>query len=90
MGSFADDTKVRQMIKSLEDRITLQRDHDMIYNWAEERRIKFNDGKFEQMSHGETRGLMPEAYTTPWGSEIEIGEMVKDLGVIARGDLMFR
>ena len=52
--------------------------------------MKSNDDKFEQMSHGETRGLVPEAYTTPGGSEIEIGETVKDLGVIASGDLMFR
>ena len=42
------------------------------------------------MSHGETRGLMPEAYTTPGGSEIEIGETVKGLRVIASSNLMFR
>ena len=52
--------------------------------------MKFNDDKFEQMSYGETWGLMPEAYTTPGGSEIEIGETVKDLGVVASGNLMFR
>ena len=90
VGSFVDDTKVRRMIQSLEDRMALQRDLDMIYNWAEESRMKFNDDKFEQMSHGETRGLMPEAYTTPGGSEIEIGETIKDLGVVASGNLMFR
>ena len=90
VGSFADDTKVRRMIKSLEERVALQRDLDVIYKWAEESRMKFNDNKFEQMSHGETRGLVPEAYLTPGGSEIEVGETVKDLGVIASGDLMFR
>ena len=47
--------------------------------------MKFNERKFEQ-----TRGLMSEAYTTPGGRAIEIGETVKDLGVIASGGLMFR
>ena len=78
------------MINSLEDRIALQRDLDMFYNWAEESRMKFNEGKFEQMSHGETSGLMPEVYTTSGGSEIEIGETVKGLGVIASSKLLFR
>ena len=32
--SFADDTKVRRMIKSLEERVALQRDLDVIYKWA--------------------------------------------------------
>ena len=59
VGSFADDTKVRRMIKSLEERVALQRDLDVIYKWREESRMKFNDSKFEQMSHGETRGLVP-------------------------------
>ena len=62
------------MIKSLEERVALQRDLDVIYKWAEESRMRFNDNKFEQMSHGEKKGLVPEAYLTPGGSEIEIGE----------------
>ena len=50
--------------------------------------MKFNDSKFEQRSHGETRVLMPEAYTIPGDSEIEIGETVKDLGVIVSSNIM--
>ena len=46
--SFADDTKVRRIIKSLEDRIALQRDLDVIYNWAQESRMKFNEASLNR------------------------------------------
>ena len=51
--SFADDTRVNMMIKREEDKVTLQKTLDTIYEWARENKIKFNETKFEQMTHGE-------------------------------------
>ena len=42
------------------------------------------------MTHGETVGVEYGAYITSEGKEIEIGETVRDLGVIASENMMFR
>ncbi|CAL4209014.1 unnamed protein product [Meganyctiphanes norvegica] len=87
---FADDTKISLKIKHEEDKIKLQKDIDIIYDWANKNLMQFNENKFEQMSHGETKNINIEPYKTPSGKEIKIGATVKDLGVIANNDLLFR
>jgi len=88
--SFADDTRVNKMIKNEEDRVTLQNALDTIYEWARENKMKFNEMKFEQMTHGERVGVSIEPYKTASGEEIEIKSTVKDLGILASNDLLFR
>ncbi|CAL4076336.1 unnamed protein product [Meganyctiphanes norvegica] len=78
---FADDTKISLKIKHEEDKIKLQKDIDIIYDWANKNLMQFNENKFEQMSHGETKNINIEPYKTPSGKEIKIGATVKDLGV---------
>ena len=88
--SFADDTRVSLKIQSEEDKNLLQKDLDAIYGWAKENLMEFNENKFEQMSHGETKNINIEPYKTQEGNEIKTGETVKDLGVIASSNLLFR
>ena len=52
--------------------------------------MEFNENKFEQMSHGEANNINIEPYKTQDGHEIRIGETVKDLGIIASSNLLFR
>merc|ERR1711915_134484 len=44
--SFADDARVNKVIKNEEDRVTLQKALDTIYEWARENEMKFNEMKF--------------------------------------------
>ena len=75
--SFADDTRVNMMIKREEDKVTLQKTLDTIYEWARENKIKFNETKFEQMTHGERIAVNIEPYKTASGEEIELKSIVK-------------
>ena len=88
--SFADDTRVSLKIQSEEDKTALQKYLDTIYAWAKENLMEFNENKFEQMSHGEANNINIEPYKTQAGDEIRIGETVKDLGIIASSNLLFR
>ena len=49
--------------------MTLQKALDAIYKWARENKIKFNEMKFEQMTHGERVGVIIEPYKTVSGEE---------------------
>ncbi|CAL4101616.1 unnamed protein product, partial [Meganyctiphanes norvegica] len=73
-----------------EDKVLLQKDLNVIYDWANKNLMKFNENKFEQMSHGEAKNIKIEPYKTQSGNEIKIGETVRDLGVIANNNLLFR
>ena len=87
---FADDTRISRKIESEEDKVLLQKDLDIIYDWANKNLMKFNEGKFEQMSHGENKNIKIEPYKTQSGNEIKIGETVKDLGITVNSNLLFR
>ncbi|CAL4245941.1 unnamed protein product, partial [Meganyctiphanes norvegica] len=81
---------ISRKITSEEDKVLLQKDLNVIYDWANENLMKFNENKFEQMSHGEAKNIKIEPYKTQSGNEIKIGETVRDLGVIANNNLLFR
>ena len=49
----------------------LQQDLDMIYKWAEENFMEFNENKFEKMSHGKTSDIEEGLYRTGSGKEIK-------------------
>ena len=87
---FADDTRNSLKIRTEEDKKDMQRDLDMIYRWAEENKMEFNENKFEQMTCGRTIGIDIESYKTPSGNEIPHKNKVKDLGVVTSEDLQFR
>ena len=52
--------------------------------------MKFNEGKFEQMTLEKIKDIEIEVYKTPSGKEKEIKDKVKDLGVMISADLRFR
>ena len=87
---FADDTRNSIKIKTEEDKKALQKDLESIYNWANDNMMEFNENKFEQMSHGETVDVEVESYKTPSENIIKPSSRVKDLGVVASDDLLFR
>ena len=87
---FADDTRASLKIKSDEDKHALQADLECIYKWANENAMKFNENKFEPMSHGVTAGVEVQSYKTPSENNIKPSSRVKDLGVVTSDDLLFR
>merc|ERR1711867_59397 len=87
---FADDTRVNKKIRTNKDKELMREDLDIVYRWAEKNKMKFNEKKFEQMAHGPLKGVTIEPYKTSSGEDIEIKETVKDLGVLATNDLMFK
>ena len=88
--SFADDTRVNKKISSDEDKKNMQEDLESIYKWANENLMKFNDKKFEQMTHGTLDNIEIEPYKSPSGEDIQIKNTARDLGVLANNDLMFK
>merc|ERR1712105_498554 len=85
--SFADDTRVNKKMGNNLDKETMQKDLEDIYDWAE--KMKFNENKFEQMSHGSLNGVTIDPYKNSNGADIEIRETTKDLGIMATNDLKF-
>ena len=62
---FADDTRVSKKIEKEDDKEKLQEDLNIIYKWAEENLMYFNDEKFEQLTYGETKNIEIESYKNP-------------------------
>ena len=52
--------------------------------------MKFNETKFGQLTHDERIEVSTEPYKTASGEEIEVKSIVKDLGVPASDDQLFR
>ena len=86
---FADDTRVSKKIEK-EDKKKLQDDLNRIYKWAEDNLMIFNEGKFEQLTYGDTKNIEIEMYKNPSNENIKSGDSVKDLGVIASRDMSFK
>ena len=51
LRSFADDTRVSKKIICNEDKNLMQEDLKSIYKWANDNKMEFNVGKFEQIVH---------------------------------------
>ena len=82
LSSFADDTRVAKGIKSVEDSENLQRDLEILYKWALENNMKFNDVKFEVLRYGKDEVLKQQTkYLSNTGQMIGEKSYVKDLGV---------
>ena len=76
-------------IKTQEDTERLQHDLEKIYAWADENLMQFNENKFEQMSHGVTKGVGKGIYKTKSGQIIKENKTVKDLGILTSRDVSF-
>ena len=61
------------MINNLNDIEEMQRDLENIYEWAERNKMVFNEGKFEQMSFGNTNNALIIQYKTPSGIVVHFG-----------------
>ena len=83
VSCFADDTRVIRAVRSEEDAKELQKDLDTIYSWAARSNMKFNCDKFKVLHYAIDReNSVAHSYKSPDGSEIELVEKVRDLGVL--------
>ena len=85
-----DNTRNSKEIRTEEDNRTIQEDLKKICERAEKNVMKFNKGKFEQMTWEKIKDIEVEAFKTPSVKEKEIKDKVKDLGVMTSADLRFR
>ena len=76
-------------IKTQEDTECLQQDLNKIYTWADENLMEFNENKFEQMSHRDTKNVSKGIYKTKSGQIIEENKTIKDLGILTSKDISF-
>ena len=91
---FADDTKIFREIKSIDDKIVLQKDINSMVEWSEKWLLKFHPDKCVYMSVGN-----PNKFITPlsWfgepynmkGHPLSYSECEKDVGVHVDHDLKF-
>ena len=86
---FADDTKLKFIIRSLEDCELLQSDLNTVYSWSDANNMKFNSLKFQSIRYGNKKELNHYPYKDPSGKCIPIDEYVKDLGIMMSRDLTF-
>ena len=88
--SFVDDTRVNRKINGPNDKKELQEHLNMMYKWARENKMEFNESKFEHMSSGNSNEFPLDHYKTPSGDEIQTKDTVRDLGVITSKNLDFK
>ena len=92
LSSFADDTRIGNMITSDEDVRRLQADLESIYQWSINNNMSFNSNKFELLRYRskESKEFQTSlAYTSNNGQEIKETQHVRDLGVIMSNDATF-
>ena len=88
--SFADDTRLKRGITTEEDCIALQEDLEMVYSWADEVNMHFNQDKFEVLRFWADKSAAPDIlYMSPDGGPIEEKDCTRDLGVQVGTDLTF-
>jgi ribonuclease P/MRP protein subunit RPP40 len=90
LASFADDTRIWKGISGVTDASALQRDLEVVYQWAEDNNMSFNNLKFEILRFGLDSTLKTTtSYTSPSGNIIDTKEHVRDLGVTMSSDGTF-
>ena len=89
LRSFADDTRVSKKIIYIENINLIQEDLKSIYKWANDNKMEFNVGKFEQIVHGNTKNTSVESYESPSGDTITIKNIAKNVRVFQTNDLLF-
>ena len=82
VSSFADDTRVVKGISNLSESADLQQDLNVIYQWAVDNNMTFNDSKFDLIRFGSAQELKDDSqYLSPDRQPIDEKQHVKDLGV---------
>jgi ribonuclease P/MRP protein subunit RPP40 len=90
LSSFADDTRISKGVSGVADASALQRDLEIVYQWAEDNNMSFNNMKFECLRYGIDSTLkLTTNYTSPSGNIIDNKEHVRDLGVKMSSDGSF-
>ena len=92
LSSFADDTKVWRGINSAACSNLLQNELNIIYNWAIQNNMQFNDKKFQAIHfyHMVLELIQPPyRYTDSTSKDINFTKNVKDLGIQMSEDLSF-
>ena len=90
LASFADDTRIWKGVAGVNDASALQRDLEIVYQWAEDNNMSFNNLKFECLRFGPDSTLKATTnYTSPSGTIIDTKEHVRDLGVTMSSDGTF-
>lgn len=90
ISSFADDTRAQRGIKEEQDCVTLQKDLDLVYSWADNANMHYNNDKFELLRFWADRSAAPNTlYLAPNGCPIEEKDCTRDLGVQVSTDLRF-
>ena len=84
LRKFADDTKLAQPIKSLEDAEHFQRDIDNLCKWAHEWAMEFNTDKCKVMHVGRNN---PKHKYHMDGVELGVTDEERDLGVWTKSSL---
>ena len=90
VSCFAHDIRYSKEIRTVEDKKAMQECPKKVNEWEEKNVMKFNEGKFEQMTSEKIKDIEVEVYNTPSGKEKEIKYHVKDLGVMKSADQRFR
>merc|ERR1712002_1376752 len=88
--SFVDDTRVNRKINGPTDKNEFQEHLNMMYKWARDNKMEFNEKKFEHMTNGNPNEPPIIHYKTPSGDKIQTKDTVRDLGAIASKDLDFK
>ena len=91
LSSFADDTRLSRAVAGVTDASALQTDMEVVYQWALDNNMTFNDLKFEMLRFGPDSTLkLTTNYTSPDGAIIDVKDHVRDLGVTVSADGSFK
>ena len=83
VSSFADDTRMYKSVKCPTDCDNLQKDLNVVYEWATENNKKFNIEKFQYVCYHTKHSVnMNNVYLSPSHDMINPVESLRDLGVI--------
>ena len=89
---YVDDTKLIKPVKNESDVEDMQKELDILYEWAEENNMKFNGKKFQVVRYGKDENLKNETlyFTENTENIVERQEVVRDLGVMMSDDRSFK
>ena len=96
VSSFADDTRLKKSINTVNDTKLLQEDLGQAIKWSDKSNMKLHQSKFELLAHNtDNSKLLQELpftkelsqYVTSDGSTISPKESVRDLGITITPDL---
>ena len=86
------DSKLICDISSTEDVFESQKSLDIVYKWALDNNMRWNENKFQVLRLGRNEVLKEDTllFSPDYGEIIERKESVKDLGIIVDQDLSFK